>query len=82
MPLTSKQEKKVISHIRNKVTRGCPMCGEKNWQIEADLQFMGMLDSEYLQPIEGSVYPAVTTVCDNCFHVVQYSAVKIGILEK
>ena len=56
------------------------MCGNRNWTIESDLQYLGALDPEYKQPIEGSIYPLVTAMCTNCFFLAQFAAMKLDIL--
>lgn len=80
MGLTGNQQQMVLNHIRSKVAGGCPMCGNRNWNIEPDLQYLGILDPEYKQPIEGSVYPVVTAMCTNCHFVAQFSAMRVGVL--
>jgi len=80
MGLTKYQQEQVRSHIKSKVSGGCPMCGQRNWNIESDLQFLGALDPEYRQPIEGVLYPLVTAVCGNCYYIAQFQAMRLGIL--
>lgn len=81
MGLSKSQTEQVLSHVRSKVTSGCPMCGQKNWSIESDLHFLGILDLEFRQPIEGKVYPLVTAVCQNCYCVIQFQAMRLGIVK-
>lgn len=48
--------------------------------VEADVQFLGVLDPAYRQPVEGSVYPVVSVTCNDCYHVLHFSAMKLGLI--
>jgi hypothetical protein len=60
---------------------GCPICGQRNRTIDSELQYLGVLDPEYRQPVQGAAYPLVTAACDNCYFVAQFQAKRLGILE-
>lgn len=80
MPLSESQQNQVRSHLRSKMRGPCPLCGERNWSVEQDIQFHGILDAEYKQPVEGSVFPVVSVTCDNCYYTFQLPARRLGIL--
>jgi hypothetical protein len=80
MSLTTIQQQRVIAHLNSRIRSGCPLCGSRNLTVDADLQYLGVLDAEYKQPVEGKVYPVVSVTCDNCHYVVHLSAMKLGLL--
>jgi len=80
MGLTSDQERQVLAHIQTKVAGGCPMCGNRNWSLEQDVSFLGILDPEYRQPVEGKIFPVITATCSNCFWVAHFSVKRMGVL--
>ncbi len=81
MGLTKEQQELVMNHLDQKMGKVCPMCSNRNWKIEPDLQFLGALDPEYRQPIAGKIFPIVTAMCNNCYFLAQFSAMKIGVLK-
>jgi len=81
MPLSQPKLDKVVRHLQSKVRAGCPLCGERNWNVEQDLHFLGILDPEYKQPVQGSVMPTVTVTCQNCYFCFYLPAMKLGILD-
>jgi hypothetical protein len=80
MAMSHEHQQRLLSHVQSKLKAGCPLCGARDMTIEDTVQFLGLLDSEYRQPIEGTVHPVVAVVCNNCFHVMHFSALKLGIL--
>lgn len=78
MGLSESQKAKLTNHLHNNV-QGCPICGSKSLSL-GDVTFQGLLDPEYKQPVEGSIYPLVTVMCDNCYHVFQFAAKPMGLI--
>lgn len=80
MPMSSAKQEKIINHLRTKHRGACPHCGEREMSVENELHFLGTLDAEYKQPIEGSVFPVATVICNNCFYAFHLSAMKLDLL--
>ena len=59
---------------------GCAVCGARNWNIEQELLFLGLLDPEYKQPVEGRLLPLVAVNCAQCYQVVFFQAMALGLL--
>lgn len=82
MTLSDEKNKIVLEHLNNNTNHMCPMCGKNRWKQMPDLQFLGMLDPEYKQPIEGKALPVVVISCENCHFLAQFSAMSLGILSE
>ena len=80
MALSEDQIDEVIQHIRSKVSNGCPLCGQRNWGIEPNVLYMGVMDTEYKQPVEGSAIPLIMVTCNDCFFSYHLPAVRLGVL--
>ena len=81
MALSEQQKVAIMDHLKAKLKGGCPLCGEKNWSVESDLHFHGVMDAEYRQPIEGKALPMVSILCTNCMATFQFQAVRLGLLK-
>lgn len=81
MSLTNEQQGLVMNHLQQKIGNACPMCGNRSLGVLPDVQFLGALDPEYRQPIAGKIFPIVTAMCNNCYFIAQFSAMKIGVLK-
>ena len=79
MGLSSEHQRKITAHLESKMRSGCPLCGARNFSIEDDVQFLGVLDPEYKQPVEGKVYPRVSVICNNCYYTFQLAAKPLGL---
>lgn len=79
MVLTAEQNEIITEHLRNRTNQTCPMCANRQWTVESNLQYLGALDPEYQQPIEGAIFPVVTVVCNNCYLTLEFSAILLGI---
>lgn len=80
MPLSADQKQRIVAHLEANLHAGCPLCGSRNMSIEQDVQFLGVIDPEYKQPVEGNIYPVVSVTCDRCFHMFHLSAMRLGLL--
>lgn len=80
MGLSQPQKNKIDEHLRGKLRAGCPICGERDFLVDPTLQFHGILDTENKQPVEGSVFPIVSVICNNCYYTFQLAAMRFGIL--
>jgi len=81
MPLSQLQQDEVVRHLQSKLRSGCPLCGERNWSVDQELHFLGVLDPEYKQPVQGNVMPIVTATCQNCYFCFHLAAMKLGLLD-
>jgi RNase P subunit RPR2 len=57
--------------------RTCEVCGTKKWGIQT--HFTTPLVFDGAVRLEGSVYPAVTVICDNCGNTKFFNAVKMKV---
>lgn len=80
MPLSQDQLDAVMRHVRGTVTNGCPMCGRRDWSIDEELHFTGVLDSEYREPVQGQLTPLIMVTCKNCLFSYHLPAMKLGLL--
>lgn len=81
MPLPKAKLDRVLSHLKGKIRSGCPLCGSTDWTVDENLQFMGVLDPEYKQPVQGSITPLVMVSCNNCLFSFHLPALKLGLLD-
>jgi hypothetical protein len=79
MPLTDAQQRKLEAWLNDKkVTTQCPMCG-------ADLQDLGGAEliaapvAAKASASAGGAIVLVPVVCDNCGHVMLFSAKALGL---
>ena len=79
MGLSYDQQQKITAHLQLRARAGCPLCGQRNFAIDDDVQFLGVLDPEFKQPVEGKVYPVISVTCNNCFHTLHLSAMRLGL---
>lgn len=82
MPMTTQQTQTVIEHLESKMTQGCPLCGARSWEVNEEIGFQGILDPEYLQPVQGGMIPTVGVTCTNCFFTFQLPAMRLGLIEQ
>lgn len=78
--LTPAEREKAVAWINRKAPQlSCPSCGQRKFT----------LGENYLAPpvwyggnmmLGGISYPMFFLVCDNCFHVMTYSAIASGVL--
>lgn len=81
MPLSESQVNRVVAHLRSKITNGCPMCGRRDWNVDKELHFSGVLDPEYRQPVQGAIVPLVLINCTNCYFSYYLPAMRLGLLD-
>jgi hypothetical protein len=80
MPLTNEQKTRVQQHLQ-RFLRECPVCGGLAWSWETEqLNFLGVFDMDYKQPLAGKILPLVSATCKNCYYVAQFSAMNLGLL--
>jgi ssDNA-binding Zn-finger/Zn-ribbon topoisomerase 1 len=78
--MNADQKQKIEVHLRSKFRNGCPICSGKNFGIDNDIQFLGALNAEFKQPIEGAIYPVVGVSCNDCYFTAHFSASRLGLL--
>lgn len=85
MPLTEEQESRVVAWLRTHHTQGCAVCGSDSWSILGlvALPVMGgngVVESVFSSDFNFKTAPAVQLACDNCQHILLFSAQGIGIV--
>lgn len=77
--LTDEDKKKIESWLNeNAETPACPVCGSNLWNMgEYLLRGEAYTTGGFL--VGGPSYPMAFIVCDNCGHVRQFMAKKIGL---
>ncbi|MBU6400343.1 MAG: hypothetical protein KGS61_08495 [Verrucomicrobia bacterium] len=80
MNLSESDQQRIKDHLNIKLRNGCPVCGERNWNVNPHLTFQGILNKEYKQPVDGSVFPLVGITCRNCGYLAQFVAQSVGVL--
>jgi len=81
-PLTQEQVKTAYDWMHRRGVRQCPVCGTGDM-----LQVLPLLSSIPTQSVGeglnmGQKYPCVSVVCLHCAHLMQLSAILIGIEEQ
>lgn len=80
-PLTEAQKNKVISHLRNRAPSFvCPACRQNNFSVAEHLVAPTVMGPNGEMFLGGASYPMVQVVCTNCYHVLPFMAMPIGIL--
>ncbi len=81
MPLSEQKLQVVFEHLKSRVKAGCPLCGDRNWTVDANLQFMGVFDPEYKQPVQEDITPLVMVTCNGCQISFHLPAMKLHLLD-
>lgn len=79
MSIGYSEQQKIREHLQGRNNQ-CPVCGANNWAIFDDLLSPLCIDLEYKRPIEGKLLPVVALICNDCGHVRQIAAGKLGLL--
>ena len=85
MPLTEEQEDRVVAWLQSHHTQSCAVCGGDSWSI-LDLVALplmgdsGVVESVFSSDFNFKTSPSVQVVCDNCQHILLFSAQGIGIM--
>jgi hypothetical protein len=75
--MSDEQRSKAAEFLTRKATRGCPMCGAKDFSV-LDL----VNESSMNAPATGAaplVFPAVLVACNNCYLMLHFAALPMGI---
>ena len=81
MALSQEQNERVVNHLRSKIRNACPMCGERDWDVDGEMHCSGVFDPEYRQPVQGSMVPLVMVVCKNCYFSYYMPAIRLELLD-
>ena len=81
MPMTGDQMDRITEHLRASGLSACPICGGSQWEIQQDVGYLGILDVEYRQPVEGGTLPVVQVSCEDCYYTFHLSAVRLGLFD-
>ena len=76
----SKDEKKKFKEwlVSKNAINQCPSCGGKRWAI-GDYIVSSMTISDGKSNIGGTLYPTAFVFCRNCFYVMNFLSVPIGL---
>lgn len=80
MALSDSDRAKVVSWMKSKVTQGCPMCGDRNWNAVPEISMAGTYDPSANATNPASGVPAVVTICGNCGFMAQFAAKQVGVI--
>ncbi len=80
MPLSSEQQGKIKEALSSVMHNPCAVCGSRNWELQSELYFISLFDTQYKMPIEGKVYPVILVVCASCYNTLSFSARKMGLV--
>lgn len=64
-----------------KQNSNCFVCGANDWQVPDDI-IAALPYRENFLLTEGTVYPHIMCICNNCGHTIFFNAKLIGILEE
>jgi len=80
--LRERDKAKIADWLNKKAPlHSCPSCGQNSWTIVDDLiNYMPYTGPNLV--IGGASYPAVLTVCTNCYFAKTYMAAPIGLLDQ
>ena len=78
--VTPEQTQRAIAHLNGKLTKTCPACGHNDFHIA------GVYFSPQMDPVTGNItvdtgLPMVHVFCKNCYLVLQFAAVPMGIMK-
>ena len=81
--LSIEQREKLAAHLKAKAPNfACPVCAAKSFSI-GDVALSGnAIGSDGSINMGGTIVPTVMVVCENCYHVLSFAAVPIGVISK
>lgn len=80
MPLSQEQQKKAQAAVKKHLRRGCSVCGESKWQLGDIVHAIPYQQGAFV--LGGPSIPVLFVVCTNCFHIVPFSAMALGLIGK
>jgi len=78
MAMTPEQAQRALAALKGKLRGACSVCGTNRWAI-VDLASMLPFDPSGAVIIGQSV-PVVLVACENCKHLLTFSAVALGVV--
>jgi hypothetical protein len=79
MPLTDAQRDQAAKHLRRHLRNPCSVCGIHKFTI-VDLVNTLPFDNNGAIVLGGPSIPTLLVVCDNCFHLLSFAAVPMGLV--
>ncbi len=80
MPLTPEQIHKVAAWLDSKSSRSsCPVCGNQRWEVGDIVASVNFSKGGVV--LGGRIVPTVQVICSNCYFVMNFAAVPLGLVE-
>ena len=79
MALSASEKERVIDWIRSHCAQLRCGCDAMGWNLEPELAFSLMADSQSGRINYLSGYPLVVLTCDNCGRTLFFNAIKLGV---
>jgi hypothetical protein len=75
-------QKKLIDHLRAKAPNfHCPVCLGKNFDVLPQIVSGIPIAKHQVEAAEGKTIPLAMIVCTNCYHIMHFAALPIGMIE-
>lgn len=86
LELSETQRKQLADHITEKTkAKGglrCPVCDHNSFTVSGVVTSGMVVGPGNSVHMGGTTIPTATIVCDNCYHMLNFAAVPIGVLGK
>jgi hypothetical protein len=81
MPLSPDERQQLIEWLNSKAGElRCQICGRNDWTLGNELTALVAMEGSNLNL--GRQVPVVALVCSNCYHVLLFAGVPLGLLGK
>lgn len=80
MALTDRQKDTIQQALKGKIQGGCPMCGDRSWQLQDSLVHTPAVSIGGSVSLGGgNLIPLAQVICTNCGFVAFHAAGGLGI---
>jgi hypothetical protein len=78
MNLTPEQIQKTVTFLQDKL-KVCPVCGTGQFKLDGEVGGLATV-VEGASGALGRTFPLLLLICVNCFHVIPFAAIPLGIV--
>ena len=76
--MTPGQSKKAAAALKGKLTKPCPMCGVRAWQVAEIVTLFPFAGGDLI--VGGNSVPVLLVACTSCTYLAPFSAVRLGLV--